>query len=125
MAAAGPPTTAQRPACPSGSPAVNVAVTDTPAGLALEATLPATGAADDALTLLADGILSGASAEVVYRRIDEATDPPTVTAADLVGAALVPVPAFEQATVEVYAADPGADRDAARRRRVLIAAALA
>lgn len=105
------------PGLPIGLAGINVAVSDTEAGLLLEATLPQTSHADDVLQLLNDGILGGASAEVVPLEVDRSGLPLTVKAARLAGAALVPTPAFTEATVQVYEAqEVGAA--AARRRRI-------
>ncbi|MDE0660912.1 MAG: HK97 family phage prohead protease [Gammaproteobacteria bacterium] len=111
------------PAMPIGLAGVTCAVEDRADGLHLAATVPETTAGDDALELLRLGVIGGLSAEVAIRQVDEAADPPAVTAADLLAAALVPVPAFAAAAeVEVYERGGGPDL---RRRRLRVAAALA
>ena len=94
-------------------------ITAGPEGLTMSATLPETSRANDALALMAAGVIDSLSAEVAIERTDSTTTPPTVLAALLVAVALVPAGAFDDALL--FARQRVATR---RRRRRMLAAAL-
>lgn len=115
------------PKAPIGLAGVTVTATETAEGLEIAAVMPDTSGGNDALELVRAGIAAGLSAEVRIERSepDGRADRPgrLVTAAALVGAALVHEPAIDGARVtETYQRRP--QREGARRRAV-IAAALA
>ena len=93
-------------------------LTDTPEGLALEAQLAETTRGDDALALIAAGVVTALSAEVSITERDRTTKPPTVTRATLTAGALVPAGAFTDASLfaRQAAAAPPAPGSASRRR---------
>ena len=96
-------------------------LTETAEGLMLAADLPNTTRADDALELIRTGVIDSLSAEVAITARDDSTTPPTVTAAVLSAAALVPTGAFKDS--KLFELERTAARR--RRRRMLIAAVTA
>ena len=91
-------------------------LTDSPEALTVRADLPQHPEADNALALVRAGVLRGLSAEYFVR--DARMSPEgveVVTAADLVGLAVVDRPAYPSATVEA--------RQEAERRRLTASAA--
>ncbi len=91
-----------------------LALVDGPEALRLEAELPATREADDALALVRAGVLTGLSVEFFARRDRQESDGlRVIEAAELVGVALVARPAFDASTVAARH-----QRPRGRRRRV-------
>ena len=88
-------------------------LTDSASTLALRAVVPSTRVGDDVLTLIREGVLGGLSIEMRVTRDEWAGMNRTITAANVVGAAVVDVPAYAASVVATRAASRERALDAA------------